>query len=72
MSETSAVIILIAAVFTNNILLSNFLGMCSFIACSGQIGTALGLGTAGCSSPGKMRPGFANLLASPRQAVSTL
>jgi len=46
MSETSAVIILIAAVFTNNILLSNFLGMCSFIACSGQIGTALGLGTA--------------------------
>jgi len=46
MSETSAIMILIAAVFTNNILLSNFLGMCSFIACSGQVGTALGLGTA--------------------------
>lgn len=46
MSETSAIIILIAAVFTNNILLSNFLGMCSFIACSSQVGTALGLGTA--------------------------
>jgi len=46
MSETSAFVILIAAIFTNNILLTNFLGICSFIACSGQIGTALGLGTA--------------------------
>ncbi len=46
MNETSALIILIAAIFTNNILLTNFLGMCSFIACSGQIRTSLGLGTA--------------------------
>ncbi len=46
MSETSAFVILIAAILTNNILLSNFLGMCSFIACSGQIGTSIGLGTA--------------------------
>ena len=46
MSDTSAFVILIAAIFTNNILLSNFLGMCSFIACSGQIGTSIGLGTA--------------------------
>lgn len=46
MNETSALIILIAAIFTNNILLSNFLGMCSFLACSRQIGTALGLGAA--------------------------
>lgn len=46
MSDTSALVILIAAVFTNNILLSNFLGMCSFIACSNQVSTALGLGTA--------------------------
>jgi Na+-transporting NADH:ubiquinone oxidoreductase subunit E len=44
--ETSAWVILIAAIFTNNILLTNFLGMCSFIACSSQIKTALGLGTA--------------------------
>ena len=44
--ETSAWIILIAAIFTNNILLSNFLGMCSFLACSSQIATAAGLGTA--------------------------
>ncbi len=46
MSETSAWIIFIAAIFTNNILLTNFLGMCSFIACSGQIRTSVGLGTA--------------------------
>ena len=39
-------IILIAAVVTNNILLSNFLGMCSFVACSRQISTAVGLGAA--------------------------
>ena len=46
MSETSALVILIAAIFTNNILLSNFLGMCSFLACSKQIPTAIGLGAA--------------------------
>jgi Na+-transporting NADH:ubiquinone oxidoreductase subunit E len=46
MDETSAFVILIAAILTNNILLTNFLGMCSFIACSGQVRTALGLGTA--------------------------
>ncbi|MBI5725092.1 MAG: NADH:ubiquinone reductase (Na(+)-transporting) subunit E [Planctomycetes bacterium] len=46
MSETSAFIIIVAAIFTNNILLSNFLGMCSFLVCSRQIGTALGLGAA--------------------------
>jgi Na+-transporting NADH:ubiquinone oxidoreductase subunit E len=46
MSQTSALVILVAAILTNNILLTNFLGMCSFIACSGQIRTALGLGTA--------------------------
>ncbi|NIP27688.1 MAG: NADH:ubiquinone reductase (Na(+)-transporting) subunit E [Phycisphaerae bacterium] len=46
MSETTAFVIFIAAIFTNNILLTNFLGLCSFIACSGQIRTSLGLGTA--------------------------
>ena len=39
-------LILVAAIITNNILLSKFLGMCSFIACSRQIPTALGLGAA--------------------------
>lgn len=46
MPETSVIVIIFAAIFTNNILLSNFLGMCSFVACSGQISTAIGLGTA--------------------------
>ncbi len=46
MSETSALVILIAAIFTNNILLANFLGMCSFLACSRQLDTAVGLGIA--------------------------
>ena len=43
---TAAWVIFIAAIFTNNILLSNFLGMCSFLACSKRIPTALGLGAA--------------------------
>ena len=46
MSETPALVILLAAIFTNNILLAYFLGMCSFLACSRQIDTAVGLGTA--------------------------
>ncbi len=46
MNETHALVILIAAIFTNNILLSNFLGMCSVLACSKQIDTAVGLGIA--------------------------
>ncbi len=46
MNQEPAFVIFIAAIFTGNILLSKFLGMCSFIACSGQIKTALGLGTA--------------------------
>jgi Na+-transporting NADH:ubiquinone oxidoreductase subunit E len=46
MGDTSSFAILIAAIVTSNILLSNFLGMCSFLACSKKIGTAIGLGTA--------------------------
>lgn len=46
MNEPGFFIILFAAIFTNNILLANFLGMCSFLACSKQIQTALGLGAA--------------------------
>lgn len=46
MSSTPAWVILIASVITNNILLARFLGMCSFVACSRQIGTAVGLGVA--------------------------
>lgn len=35
-----------AAVFTNNILLTNYLGMCSFLGASREVKTALGLGVA--------------------------
>jgi Na+-transporting NADH:ubiquinone oxidoreductase subunit E len=46
METTPALVILIAAIFTNNILLANFLGMCSFLACSKRLETAMGLGAA--------------------------
>ena len=38
--------ILFSAVFTNNILLTNYLGMCSFLGCSREVKTSLGLGCA--------------------------
>lgn len=46
MIELNPFVIFIAAIFTNNMILSNFLGMCSFIAVSKEIPTALGLGQA--------------------------
>lgn len=46
MVEIHPLIILFAAVFTNNMILSNFLGMCSFIAVSNEIKTATSLGQA--------------------------
>ncbi len=39
-------IIFFSAIFTDNILLARFLGMCSFLAVSRQIKTAVGLGAA--------------------------
>lgn len=39
-------VILLAAIITNNILLSKFLGMCSFIAISRKMRTAVGMGVA--------------------------
>ena len=39
-------VIFLAAILTNNILLSKFLGMCSFIAISRNMRTALGMGVA--------------------------
>lgn len=35
-----------AAIFTNNILLTNYLGMCSFLAVSRELKTSVGLGAA--------------------------
>jgi Na+-transporting NADH:ubiquinone oxidoreductase subunit E len=42
----SASVIFFAAIFTNNILLTNFLGMCSFLAVSREVKSSLGLGFA--------------------------
>lgn len=44
MNPTPIWVILTASIFTNNILLSSFLGMCSFLVCSSQKSTAYGLG----------------------------
>lgn len=46
MIEINPFVIFFAAIFTNNMILSNFLGMCSFIAVSKEIPTSLGLGQA--------------------------
>ena len=46
MNDTSVLVIFVASIFTNNILLASFLGMCSFLVCSNRIDTAIGLGTA--------------------------
>ena len=46
MNPTPVWVIFVASIFTNNILLASFLGMCSFLVCSNRIDTAIGLGTA--------------------------
>lgn len=46
MNALSPWTILLAATLTNNILLNHYLGMCSFIALSRRIDTALGMGLA--------------------------
>ncbi|MCK9444173.1 MAG: NADH:ubiquinone reductase (Na(+)-transporting) subunit E [Tissierellaceae bacterium] len=46
MIELNPLIIFFAAIFTNNMIFSNFLGMCSYIAVSKEIPTSLGLGQA--------------------------
>ncbi len=43
---TLALITCLSAVFTNNILLTTFLGMCSFASVSREVKTSLGLGAA--------------------------
>jgi Na+-transporting NADH:ubiquinone oxidoreductase subunit E len=44
--DINPLIILLAAIFTNNILLSNFLGICSFVALSKRMDVSLGMGMA--------------------------
>jgi Na+-transporting NADH:ubiquinone oxidoreductase subunit E len=46
MSGVAFYVVFFAAIFTNNILLTNFLGMCSFLAVSKEVKTASGLGMA--------------------------
>jgi Na+-transporting NADH:ubiquinone oxidoreductase subunit E len=46
MTTVHYVSVFFAAVFTSNILLANFLGMCSFLSISKEIKTSLGLGLA--------------------------
>ncbi len=46
MNAAPVLSIIIASIFTNNILLASFLGLCSFIAVSNRIETAMGLGIA--------------------------
>lgn len=46
MIEINPMVIFFASIFTNNMILSNFLGMCSFIAVSSEIRTSLSLGQA--------------------------
>ncbi|MBT7170330.1 MAG: hypothetical protein HN909_01015, partial [Phycisphaerales bacterium] len=46
MTTTQFLIILISAAVTNNILLMKFMGMCSYLAISRNLRTALGLGLA--------------------------
>lgn len=47
MSEiVPALAVLFSATFTSNILLTNYLGMCSFLAISKEVKTSLGLGAA--------------------------
>jgi len=45
-SAVYPIAVFFAAVFTNNILLTNYLGMCSFLGASREVKTATGLGTA--------------------------
>jgi len=44
--EPSFLVVFFAAIFTENILLARFLGMCSFLALSKKVATAFGLGLA--------------------------
>lgn len=43
---SQALVVFVSAVFTQNILLSNFLGLCPFIGVSREVKTSLGLGLA--------------------------
>lgn len=56
--EISPLIIFLAAIFTSNILLTNFLGMCSYLSVSRQIESSFGLGLAVFSLPLRSFPDY--------------
>ena len=45
-SPIGPIAVFVGAIFTNNILLTNFLGMCSFLAISREVKSSVGLGAA--------------------------
>jgi len=45
-SAIAPMAVFVGAIFTNNILLTNFLGMCSFLAISREVKSSVGLGVA--------------------------
>jgi Na+-transporting NADH:ubiquinone oxidoreductase subunit E len=45
-SSIAPIAVFVGAIFTNNILLTNFLGMCSFLAISREVKSSVGLGVA--------------------------
>ena len=50
------VLIFITAIFVNNIVLSQFLGICPFLGVSKKVGTAAGMGMAGAFLLGSSPP----------------
>ena len=42
------ILIIISAIFVNNIVLSQFLGICPFLGVSNKVSTAIGMGSAVC------------------------
>ena len=47
------ILIIIAAIFVNNIVLAQFLGICPFVGVSGKVSTSVGMsGAAFCNDPG--------------------
>ena len=46
MNEVPFLVVLFGSIFTSNILLTNYLGMCSFLGVSREVKTSMGLGAA--------------------------
>jgi Na+-transporting NADH:ubiquinone oxidoreductase subunit E len=51
MADIDAGTLFFAAIFTNNILLTNFLGLCPFLSISREVRSSLGLGVSSSLLP---------------------